>query len=229
MSERKLVIAFLTLDEKYMWKHDVAWLRSECLHCFIILSNSCLGNRFPHNKSKLSLRHFFTWGSQECTPNTVFPLYKRDRIMTKYIWIDKRTDPQHCLSSYLFLVILPVVFSSNYHINSLHTQTQCCLFKSVSQAWLLWIWVIVQPSIVHLSACRLSSQLVPAGLEKQIGQAWMSQRGQVGPAIRYRNAHWHRLGLSRSCVMGHVWRRREGGILSHVYANPDKLDKASSG
>lgn len=27
---------------------------------------------------------------------------------------------------------------------------------------------------------------------------------------------------------GHVWLRREGGILSHVCANPDKLDKASS-
>lgn len=27
----------------------------------------------------------------------------------------------------------------------------------------------------------------------------------------------------------HVWLRREGGILSHVYASPDKLDKASSG
>lgn len=28
---------------------------------------------------------------------------------------------------------------------------------------------------------------------------------------------------------GHLWWRSEGGILSHVYANPDKLDKASSG
>lgn len=84
-------------------------------------------------------------------------------------------------------------------MNNKHTQT---VFVLVSQAWLLWVWVNIQPTIVHLSACRLSGQMVPAGLETQIGQAWMSLWWQVGPTIGFRDAHWHRRSRLRAAQLG---------------------------
>lgn len=60
-------------------------------------------------------------------------------------------------------------FHGHYH----HTNNrQCCVCSCQLVRPGCCEWVIIQPAIVYLSACRLSAQLVPAGLEQQIGQAW---------------------------------------------------------
>lgn len=144
----------------------------------------------------------------------VFSAHPRSEPLTQcfccleYTNVFKKDINFHCTNShdsfFSISVFLPVfAFLGNYH----HTNNrQCCVCSCQLVREGCCEWVIIQPANVYLSARRLSAQLVPAGLEQQIGQAWKSPWWRVGPAIRYRNACWHRrgclwvMGKDRTCV-----------------------------
>ena len=163
------------------------------------------------------------------------PSFGRDPH-TEKVLIDWHTDSQISFSIHPILAILPPIFTSNYHkTDQQQTQTQYCVGVCSSQlvcgpGCCEYEWSSsLQLSIYQHAGCPASWCLL--GWSGRLGKSGSHRGGRWGPpsgTVMPTGTDGAASEQHDGEGTGHVWRRGEGGILSHVCANPDKLDKASS-